>query len=143
MFRREVMQAAAVPEADAGFVQKDFFEFHLYTLGRTTTLPNNSTKQIELFDQARQIPAKKVLLYYGALQPYMHRHRPTRIATWASQMNKKVDVYLEFKNDKPSGSACRCPPAACACRSSTRPTAAWSSSARTRSITRRRMNRCA
>ena len=74
MFRREVMEAAAAPAADAGFVQKDFFEFHLYTLGRQTTLPNNSTKQIELFDQARQVPAKKVLLYYGALQPYFYAH---------------------------------------------------------------------
>ena len=57
-------------EDSAGFEQKDFFEFHLYTLGRRTTLPNDSTKQIELFDQARQIPAKKILLYYGAPQPY-------------------------------------------------------------------------
>ena len=39
--------------------QKDFFEFHLYTLGRRTTLPNNSTKQIELFDQAKQIPGEE------------------------------------------------------------------------------------
>jgi hypothetical protein len=102
MFRREVMQAAAVAEADAGFVQKDFFEFHLYTLGRKTTLPNNSTKQIELFDQARQIPAKKVLLYYGALQPYMHG-TPYTDRDMGVAMNKKVDVYLEFRNDKAFG----------------------------------------
>jgi hypothetical protein len=58
--RREVLAMAQAPAADAaGFVQKDFFEFHLYTLGRKTTLPNNSTKQIELFDQAKQIPARK------------------------------------------------------------------------------------
>ena len=37
--------------------EQAFDEFHLYTLGRPTTLPNNSTKQIELFDQARQVPA--------------------------------------------------------------------------------------
>ena len=102
MFRREVMQAAAASEADAGFVQKDFFEFHLYTLGRKTTLPNNSTKQIELFDQARQIPARKVLLYYGALQPYMHG-TPYTDRDMGVAMNKKVDVYLEFKNDKAVG----------------------------------------
>jgi hypothetical protein len=102
MYRREVMQAAAVAEADVGFVQKDFFEFHLYTLGRKTTLPNNSTKQIELFDQAKQIPAKKVLLYYGALQPYMHG-TPYTDRDMGVAMNKKVDVYLEFKNDKAFG----------------------------------------
>jgi len=102
MFRREVMMKAAEAPAAAGFVQKDFFEFHLYTLGRKTTLPNNSTKQIELFDQAKQIPAKKVLLYYGALQPYFYP-TPYTDRNMGVQTNKKVDVYLEFKNDKQFG----------------------------------------
>ena len=102
MFRREVMMKAAEAPAEAGFVQKDFFEFHLYTLGRKTTLPNNSTKQIELFDQARQIPAKKVLLYFGAVQPYFYPS-PYTDRNMGVEMNKKVDVYLEFKNDKQFG----------------------------------------
>jgi hypothetical protein len=101
--RREVlMKANAAAPAAEGFVQKDFFEFHLYTLGRKTTLPNNSTKQIELFDQARQIPAKKVLLYYGAVQPYFYPS-PYTDRNMGVAMNKKVDVYLEFKNDKQFG----------------------------------------
>jgi hypothetical protein len=101
--RREVlMKADAAAPAAEGFAQKDFFEFHLYTLGRKTTLPNNSTKQIELFDQARQIPARKVLLYYGALQPYFHPS-PYTDRNMGVAMNKKVDVYLEFKNDKQFG----------------------------------------
>jgi hypothetical protein len=101
--RREVLMKAAAAEADvAGFTQKDFFEFHLYTLGRPTTLPNNSTKQIELFDQARQIPAKKVLLYYGAVEPYLY-DSPYTDRNMGVAMNKKVDVYLEFKNDKQYG----------------------------------------
>jgi hypothetical protein len=103
MYRREVLEMAAAAPADAaGFQQKDFFEFHLYTLGRKTTLPNNSTKQIELFDQAKQIPAKKVLLYYGAAQPYFHP-APYTERDMGVAMNKKVDVYLEFKNDKQFG----------------------------------------
>ncbi|HEX6397329.1 MAG TPA: hypothetical protein VFZ95_07895 [Steroidobacteraceae bacterium] len=102
MFRKEVMLQAAEAPAAAGFVQKDFFEFHLYTLGRPTTLPNNSTKQIELFDQAKQVPAKKILLYYGAPIPYVY---PTAYTDRdiGVEMNKKVDVYLEFKNDKQFG----------------------------------------
>ena len=101
--RREVLMKAAEAPADAGgFAQKDFFEFHLYTLGRTTTLPNNSTKQIELFDQAKQIPAKKVLLYYGAVQPYFYPS-PYTDRNMGVETNKKVDVYLEFKNDKQFG----------------------------------------
>ncbi|HWN46374.1 MAG TPA: hypothetical protein VNM71_03385 [Steroidobacteraceae bacterium] len=101
--RTKVMEmAVAAPQGANGFEQKDFFEFHLYTLGRTTTLPNNSTKQIELFDQAKQIPAKKVLLYYGAVQPYYYPS-PYTDRNMGVEMNKKVDVYLEFKNDKQFG----------------------------------------
>jgi len=101
--RSKVMEmAVAAPQGANGFEQKDFFEFHLYTLGRTTTLPNNSTKQIELFDQAKQIPAKKVLLYYGAVQPYFYPS-PYTDRNMGVEMNKKVDVYLEFKNDKQFG----------------------------------------
>jgi len=103
MFRREALEmAAAAPAPPPGFQQKDFFEFHLYTLGRKTTLPNNSTKQIELFDQAKQIPAKKILLYYGAPAPYYYPS-PATDRDLGVQMNKKVDVYLEFKNDKQFG----------------------------------------
>jgi hypothetical protein len=102
MFRRDVMMEAAAAPAVQGFVQKDFFEFHLYTLGRPTTLPNNSTKQIELFDQAKQIPAKKILLYYGAPVPYVYPAAYTD-RDIGVEMNKKVDVYLEFKNDKQFG----------------------------------------
>jgi hypothetical protein len=103
MYRREVMlEAAAAPASADGFVQKDFFEFHLYTLGRPTTLPNNSTKQIELFDQARSIPAKKILVYYGAPMPYVYPS-PYTDRNLGVEMNKKVDVYLEFKNDKQFG----------------------------------------
>jgi hypothetical protein len=103
MYRNQVMlEAAAAPASADGFVQKDFFEFHLYTLGRPTTLPNNSTKQIELFDQAKQIPAKKILVYYGAPMPYFYPS-PYTDRNLGVEMNKKVDVYLEFKNDKQFG----------------------------------------
>jgi hypothetical protein len=101
-FRRELAMVAEAAPAPAGFEQKDFFEFHLYTLGRTTTLPNNSTKQIELFDQARKIPAKKVLHYYGAGHPYWYPS-PYMDRNMGVEMNTKVDVYLEFKNDKTFG----------------------------------------
>jgi hypothetical protein len=94
-----VMNAAKAEADGGGFEQKAFFEFHLYTLGRRTTLPNNSTKQIELFDQARQIPAKKILVYYGLPSaplfgsPYLERELGVA-------MNRKVDTWLEFRNDK-------------------------------------------
>jgi hypothetical protein len=93
---------AAEAAAEQGFSEKSFFEFHLYTLERPTTLTNNSTKQIELFDQARQVPAKKVLLYYGAAMPYVYP-TPMTDRNYGTQSNRKVDVYLEFRNEKQYG----------------------------------------
>ncbi len=98
---KRAMEMAVVSDA-AGFQEKAFSEFHLYTLGRRTTLPNNSTKQVELFDQAKQIPAKKVLVYYGLNMPYAYPN-PMTDRDLGIQSSKKVDVYLEFKNDKQYG----------------------------------------
>jgi hypothetical protein len=103
MFRRALEAADAVAASAPGFEQKSFFEFHLYTLGRPATLPNNSTKQIELFDQAKQVPAKKVMVYYGLnMGPFAYPN-PVTDRDLGVQSNKKVDVYLEFKNDKQFG----------------------------------------
>ncbi len=85
----------------AGFAEKAFFEYHLYTLGRATTLPDNSTKQIELFPTARGVPCEKTLVYYGAVQRSYGRG-PMTDRNYGTQSNKKVDVYLGFKNARES-----------------------------------------
>ena len=102
MMKRAMVLADVVAAAPPGFKEQSFFEFHLYTLQRPTTLANNSTKQIELFEQARQIPAKKILLYYGAAEPYFSPS-PMTDRNFGVQSNPKVDVYLEFRNDKQYG----------------------------------------
>ena len=88
-----------VEEKVAGFAEKAFFEYHLYTLGRPTTLPDRSTKQIELFPVARGVPCEKKLVYYG-LAPGWRGFRPNPVTdrNYGVQTNKKVDVYLSFKN---------------------------------------------
>jgi hypothetical protein len=85
----------------AGFAEKAFFEYHLYTLGRPTTLPDRSTKQIELFPVARGVPCEKKLVYYG-LAPGWRGFGPSPITdrNWGVQTNKKVDVYLAFQNSR-------------------------------------------
>jgi hypothetical protein len=97
-----VYEMAAMADAPAGFEEKAFFEYHLYTLGRPATIPNNSTKQIELFDKAARVPAKKQLVYYGAdFGGYYGGPMLDREIGPAS--NTKVDVWLKFRNDKASG----------------------------------------
>jgi hypothetical protein len=97
----QVMAAKSMAreERDAGFAEKSFFEYHLYTLGRTTTLPDNSTKQVELFPAARSVPCEKTLVYYGLAPGYYgYSASPHTDRNLGVQSNKKVDVYLGFKN---------------------------------------------
>lgn len=87
-----------------GFAEKSFFEYHLYTLGRTTTLPDNSTKQIELFPAARRVPCEKLLVYYGAPGGYRgFLSSPATDRNYGVQSNRKVDVYLQFANAEANG----------------------------------------
>ena len=88
-------------KAARGFEEKAFFEYHLYTLGRPSTLPDNSTKQIELFPTAKGVPCEKVLVYYGLDRRYLgYFASPATDRNLGTQSNKKVDIYLQFKNAK-------------------------------------------
>ena len=103
IMRRDQVEVAASPMMDSsGFEQKAFFEFHLYTLGRRATLPDNSTKQIELFDQARQVPARKVLVF-DALSLGYAADAPLTERSYGAGGNPKIDVFLEFRNDRQFG----------------------------------------
>jgi len=102
---RTMMKAAAEEAKDeVGFQEKTFFEYHLYTLGRPSSLPDNSTKQIELFPAVTGVPCEKTLVYYGQQgfnygfgpNPYIDRN--LGIAS-----SKKVDTYLSFKNTQDNG----------------------------------------
>jgi len=90
-------QAARAP----GFEEQAFDEFHLYTLGRPTTLPNNSTKQIELFDQAKKVPAQRLLVYAGNAMNFGDGRYEDPNFPFAGET--KVDSYLQFRNDRASG----------------------------------------
>jgi hypothetical protein len=89
---------AAAPAKARGFEEKSFFEYHMYTLGRTTSLAQNSTKQIELFPAAGHVACEKALVYYGqGSRPYYYGG-PVMDRDPGMQANRKVDVYLRFKN---------------------------------------------
>jgi hypothetical protein len=93
-------RAMAMEDRAPGFEEKAFFEYHLYTLGRSTTIPDNSTKQIELFSAARGVPCDKTLVYYGLTPGHGFLPNPITDRNYGTQSNKKVDVYLGFKNAK-------------------------------------------
>jgi len=93
------LRAAQASEVSAGFEQKAFFEYHLYTLGRTVDLPDNSTQQIELFPAARGVGCAKTLVYYGQGPGFNSvQARPAIDRELGSTSNSKVDVYLSFRN---------------------------------------------
>ncbi|MEO0574214.1 MAG: DUF4139 domain-containing protein [Pseudomonadota bacterium] len=100
--QRNMVAAMAMEDASAGFEEKSFFEFHLYTLGRKTTIANNATKQIELFPQAAAVPAEKLLVYNGFPSGYNVGYGASD-RNFGQQSNKKVDVYLTFSNREKNG----------------------------------------
>ncbi len=91
-----------------GFEEKSFGEYHLYTLPRRTSIRQNSTQQITLFPSASGIPVQKILVYYGTpeaanwLFDSPATDRSLGSDSLGSDSNKKIDVYIRFKNDKPS-----------------------------------------
>jgi hypothetical protein len=77
-------KSRALKDEAAGFEEKPFMEYHLYTLGRPSTINNNQTKQIEFITPAENVPAKKIFLY-------------------EHDKSEKVQIKFEFENKKEHG----------------------------------------
>jgi hypothetical protein len=88
MAMREMALNAA--KAPGGFEEKAFMEYHMYTLGRKSTINNNQVKQIEFIEPAMSVPAKKIFVY----------DRGSRWFFEDSQGKGKVKVKIEFENKK-------------------------------------------
>lgn len=86
------MLEAAAKAANAPFSEQAFFEYHLYSLQRPTTIKDNETKQVSLLT-SNQVPVTKRFLYYGAQNYYL-----TQFGMPVS--NQKVGVYVEIANKK-------------------------------------------
>ena len=87
--RGAVMMAAA-PAPRADMAQESLFEYHLYTLGRPTTIAENQTKQVALLSAAG-VPARKELLLRG--NDYYYQSSSGDLG-----QKMKVGVFLEFDN---------------------------------------------
>jgi hypothetical protein len=79
-------KAAAVGQMQ----QESLFEYHLYTLGRPTTLADNQTKQVALLS-ASAVPVTKELVLQGGNYYY-------RSSIGSNGQKMKVGVYVQFEN---------------------------------------------
>ncbi len=88
---------AAASRADrAQFAQEAFSEYHLYSLGRRTSVMNNETKQISLLN-ATAVPVDKIFVVEGQNFYYHNYQHP------GSPLKDAVKVFYKFRNDQPSG----------------------------------------
>ena len=71
------------------FQEESFFEYHLYTLDRKTTIKNNQTKQISLLNTSG-VPIQKRFIFNGQNQFYRN--------PIPNMPKQKVGVFLEFEN---------------------------------------------
>lgn len=92
-FDAQLRTMAAAPMAvkeKSGMAEESLFEYHLYTLGRPTTIAENQTKQVALLS-ASAVPVRKELLLKGG--DYYYQSSYGEIG-----QKMKVAVFVEFEN---------------------------------------------
>lgn len=90
MLQKRVMAEAAMAPRDQ-FREEAFFEYHIYTLKRRSTIKDNQIKQINLLC-AEKIPVTKEFVLQGATHYYRGRY--------GTAPKQKVGVFIEITNSK-------------------------------------------
>jgi hypothetical protein len=85
-------KAAAAPP----MAQEAFSDYHLYTLGRKTTVNNSETKQVSMLG-ATAFPVQKRYVVDGQAFYYRNAQHP------GAPIKDVVQVYYQFKNDEKAG----------------------------------------
>src|SRR5712664_2518952 len=85
-------KAAAAPQ----FQQENFSEYHLYSLGRRTSVEDKETKQISLL-QGSGVPVEKIFVVNGQNYYYHNAQNP------GSPLKDPVMVFYKFKNEEKAG----------------------------------------
>jgi hypothetical protein len=96
---RAMDETRALKSAVAGvaqFQQENFSEYHLYTLGRRSSVEDKETKQISLL-QGSGVPVTKVFVVNGQNFYYHNYQNP------GSPLKDPVMVYYKFKNEEKAG----------------------------------------
>lgn len=87
--------AMAAEQAAPDMAQESLFAYHLYTLGRPTTIADQQTKQVSLLT-ASSVPVTKKLILQGQ-QVYYHNRLPNQVR------KSRPGVYIFFDNEEDSG----------------------------------------
>jgi hypothetical protein len=95
---RAMEMAANAPAAKAmgGFQQESFSEYHLYSLGRRTSVEDKETKQISLLEGSG-VPVEKLFVVNGQNFYYRNAQNP------GSPLKDPVQVFYKFKNEEKAG----------------------------------------
>lgn len=88
--RTQQFAAKAMPAAAPEMAREQLFEYHLYSLGRPTTLSDNQTKQVALLSAAG-VPLRKEYRLDG--QDWYYRGAQSDLGR-----RHKVGVFIEFDN---------------------------------------------
>lgn len=102
--RRGVIGVAAEREQ---VEEREFDEYHLYTLPRRTTLRDRQTKQVE-FVRGEEVRAAPTYIYNGSgmRRGFWHDNgfnRPREDAAFGKQSNEDVWVYRKIQNTEENG----------------------------------------
>jgi hypothetical protein len=87
---------AAQRRAEDRMAQEAFSDYHLYTMGRKTTINNSQTKQVSLLE-GTGVPVVKRYIVEGQNYYYHNTMHP------GSPIKDSVQVYYEFKNEEKAG----------------------------------------
>jgi hypothetical protein len=96
MMAKDTMRMNNAISGPPQFQQEGMSEYHLYTLGRRTTIQNNESKQISLLS-GTGVPVEKFLAVEG--QPYYFRNQQGI----GNAIPEPVKVYYRFKNEEKGG----------------------------------------
>lgn len=80
-------------ESESQFQEQGFFEYHLYTLQRPTTIRDNQTKQVSLLEAAG-FDVKKEFVLSGQRHYYQQYNNP------GQPIKEKVGVFVQFRNSQ-------------------------------------------
>src|SRR5213080_648006 len=90
------MAMSATAKAKEQFQQEAFSEYHLYSLGRKTSVEDKETKQISLL-QGSGVPVEKIFMVNGQSYYYRNPQNP------GAPLKDPVMVYYKFKNEEKAG----------------------------------------